>query len=118
MKRQVFKFFDSILSISFFEVFNLARVTNSVQEGAALLLLHFFMKHPSVPALNTRTALKSKSHMRHMEGTGTSYCEADKSVLKKISKDDVITETDVDMVTFSHPSSNHLPNMSNHHGIR
>lgn len=103
MKTNIFDSFDPISIISFLSAFKLACDTNGVHEGAAMWLLHFFMKKPAAAALNSRISLPSKSHRRHKEGTLTTYCEVVNYLLETYATDDVIAETDAEILRFTQP---------------
>lgn len=60
-----------------------------------------FLKSPAAVALNDCIKLKSKSHMRQKKGTVTLYFEDVTFLLKAYVTDDVISETDADMMCFT-----------------
>lgn len=59
-----------------------------------------FMKLPAVADFKAFIAHKSKLHKRQTEGTVTSYCKAINYLLEMCVTDDVIFETDGDMMQF------------------
>lgn len=56
------------------------------------------MKHPAASKLNAHMALRSKSDKHQKEGTLTSYCGAVNYLPEAYATDDVIAETDADMM--------------------
>lgn len=88
MNSQTLGSLDPIYINSFLSAFKSACDTNGVHGGAALRLLHFFMKRPAAGALNAHIPACSKSHRRQQEGTVTPYCEAVKYILKTNGTDD------------------------------
>lgn len=60
-----------------------------------------FMKHRAAAALHAHIAVRSKSHKRLKEGMRTFYCEAVNFLLETYVTDDVIAETDVDIMPFT-----------------
>lgn len=86
----------------------LACDTNGVNEGAAIWLLHFFMKRLAAAALDVCITLCSKWHRLQMEGTVKTYCEAVNILLETYETEDVIAETNADMMHFT-PLSNKFP---------
>lgn len=68
-KSQMFNSLDPISVISFLLAFWWACDANRVKEEAAVWLLHFSMSCPAAAALNSRIALRSKSHRRQKMGT-------------------------------------------------
>lgn len=72
LKTSIFDSFDPISILFFISLFQLVCDTYIIHEGAAMWLLHFFMKKRAAAALNPRTALRSKSsRRRNIEGTLT-----------------------------------------------
>lgn len=59
------------LDYQYFSIFKLACDMNGVNEGAAVLLLLFFMSRSAATALNARIALRSKLYKRQKEGIAT-----------------------------------------------
>lgn len=85
-------------------VYKLACDTNCVHEGAALCMLHFFMKRLA-PTINARIALKSMLHNRQKDGTIFSFCKAVICFVEKYATEDVIAKTGADMTPFPQLSS-------------
>lgn len=56
------------------------------------------MKRPAAEALNARTALRSDSHKRQKKGAVAIHWEAVNYLLETYKTDEVIAETDADMV--------------------
>lgn len=63
-------------------------------------MLHFFTKRPAA-ALKARIALKLKSLERQIEGTAASYREDVSCLLMTYATDDILAESDIDMIRFS-----------------
>lgn len=89
---------------SFSSAFKLVCERNGLDEEAALWLLFFFMKRPAAARLDARVALRSKSHRRHKEGKVMTYCDALNYLVEAYATDDVVVQTDTDIMRFSQPS--------------
>lgn len=69
------------------------------------MVVTFFHEGDCIFALNACIALKSKSHDRQKEGTSTSYCKAVNYLPETSATDDIILETDDNMMRFMQPWS-------------
>lgn len=63
------------------------------------------MKRAAAHALNTRIALRSKAHRSQKEGPIPSYCEAINYFLETYAVDDVIVQTDTNIMSFTQLSN-------------
>lgn len=97
--------FDPIRTLSFLAAFKLACDTNGVHKRAVSWMIYLFFKRPTVTPATARIALKKSWHKCQKEGTVTSYCKAVNYLLKTYSKDDMVAETDPDIMQFAHQSS-------------
>lgn len=82
--------------------------SNGVHEGGARWLLHLFIKHCAAASLNVPITLRSELCRSQKDGTVRTYCEADNYHLETHDADDVIAETDADMMRFTPPSNKSL----------
>lgn len=71
-------------------------------------MLPSVMKRPTAAGFNARVIWKSEWHKHQKEGTVTSYCAAVSHFCKTYDKDDIIAETDANMIKFTQ-SSNESP---------
>lgn len=102
MKISVFKLFDRISIMLFGSSFNLPCETNVVHDYAAMQLLRFFMKNQVAAVLNLRSALKFKSlRWGQKNGALTKYCDVVSSLLASFGTDEVIAETDDEIMKVS-----------------
>lgn len=76
---------------------------NGIHEGAAMWVLFFFMMKPVAAALNAIVSLPSKSCRRQKEGNLTSYCEVVNNLLETYATDDVIVETEAEIMRYQQP---------------
>lgn len=102
MKTNIFDPYYPIQIISFFSSFKLDCDTNGIHEVVAMWLLHFFMNKQAAAALDSTIALCAKSSQkRQKEGTLTKYCEVVEYLLDTYVTDDVIPETDAEIMRFT-----------------
>lgn len=66
-------------------------------------MFHIFLEGPAPKALRTRLLLRSTCCERKKEGTLTAYCEAVNYLLETYATDDMIVETDANMMLFTNP---------------
>lgn len=81
--------------------FSLTFDRNGIREGAFLWSLYCLMNLPAPAALNARIALRSNFHEPEEERTFTSYREAASYLLETSSTDDIVVETDPDIMPFT-----------------
>lgn len=104
----IVQFAGPISVVRFLSSFKLVCNRNGVHVGAALWLLHCFLKRPTAAALKDCIALPSKMHRRHKEFTVTSYRKVVNCLLETYATDDLIGKTDADIMRFPQ-ESNKLP---------
>lgn len=109
MKSHLFFSLDLIPIIIFWSAFKMACDMSSVLEQHAHWLLYFSMKAHAASALNNCIALRSKFLRREKESTVTSCCEAGKYYLETYPNNDVISESDTEVMHFTHPSNKSPP---------
>lgn len=73
---------------------------------------HLYIKRTAATLLDARIALQSKSHKRQKEDMVASYCKAIDYLLETYAINDVIAETDADMMHFKQPSNKLLTEYS------
>lgn len=105
MKPQFLDPFDSISIIGFLCNFRLAFETSGLQDGAAMLLLHFFMESLAFSALHTRLASNHKARTSHTLTEAATFLTAYSQVviylLWTLKEDDnnAHTKDDITMIT-------------------
>lgn len=87
-----FDSFDHNSIQGFLFAFQLVWKTNELHRGAALWLLHFFMKLLVAAGLHAPIILNSKSHKRKKQGTVVSYRKAVNYLLWPYTTDDIIVK--------------------------
>lgn len=98
IRSGIFDIFDPVFILSYLSAFKLAHDTHGVGEGAAPCLLHFFVTRLAAAALDARIIFKSKSDKREEEGTVTSFSDFVTYLLETYRNDDIIPETDTDVM--------------------
>lgn len=68
-------------------------------------MLHIFLERFAAEALNARLLLKSMSHDRENEGTVAAVCETVNYLPKMYATDNIIVETDANMMPFPKPKN-------------
>lgn len=81
-------------------------------EGAAIELVCFFKNLLTAAAVNARISLCSKLHWHQKEGTVASYYEAMNYLLKTYTVNDLIVESEADMMPFAQSSNRSLTEFS------
>lgn len=104
MKTSVPDRFSPISIISFPSSFDLGCDMSCIQEDAAMCLLQFPIKKRAVTALNPRISLIFKlSHKPPNEGALATNCEMLHSMLETYTIEDVIAETNAEMMRPTQP---------------
>lgn len=84
-------------------MFQTARNTNKIHEGALMWVFHIFLKTPAGATLNASTSLSS-SGVTRQEGESLSYCAVVNCFLAAYTTCDITVVADRDIINFKQPT--------------